>query len=140
MVLRGWQKRKETTMPDPPEHHPDPKKWPALAVCLGVAYEAARHYEQRYRQWANAEGEVAQNARRELAQLLAEERATERRRVALTLGIAPGMAGAKRLGCTCPVVDNHHGLGRGGDGNKFGWFVSSTCPLHAAGYEPEEQP
>jgi hypothetical protein len=130
-------------MPDPPEHHPDPKRWPALRWSLLEGNDAtyvAECMRQKYGRMLWHDEELRRRARLELAQLLAEERATERRRVALTLGIAPGMAGAKRLGCTCPAIDNHHGLGRGGDGNKFGWFVSSTCPLHAAGYEPEEQP
>ena len=39
---------------------------------------------------------------------------------------SPGSAAALALGCTCPVLDNGHGMGRG-DGN----FVHvQGCPVH----------
>lgn len=43
----------------------------------------------------------------------------------------PGGCQARELGCTCPVLDNGHGRGRGGCGEKFGWWVADTCPLHS---------
>lgn len=42
----------------------------------------------------------------------------------------PGSPAARSEGCTCPVADNHHGKGRGGDGLNYGWYVFETCPLH----------
>lgn len=42
----------------------------------------------------------------------------------------PGSADAVALGCTCPVLDNGHGKGRG-DGN---FWVNGDCPLH--GFSP----
>lgn len=48
-------------------------------------------------------------------------------------------------GCTCPVLDNHHGKGAYGDGEKYGWWVTADCPIHGAfkslrskGFEKEE--
>lgn len=49
----------------------------------------------------------------------------------------PGSNGARAVGCTCPVMDNSHGLGRYGDGKKYGWWQAGNCPLH--GYEPEPE-
>lgn len=48
----------------------------------------------------------------------------------------PGHAEALRQGCCCPVMDNHRGLGRGGDGARFGWYMSEQCPLHGGGQPP----
>lgn len=45
-------------------------------------------------------------------------------------GQEPGSEGARARNCNCPLIDNHHGRGRYGDGAKFGWFVRTTCPLH----------
>lgn len=42
----------------------------------------------------------------------------------------PGTKEARERGCKCPVIDNYHGLGRGGDGAKWGWIVNDGCPLH----------
>ena len=42
----------------------------------------------------------------------------------------PGSDAAIKQGCTCPVLDNGHGKGVGGDGDKFGWWMSADCPLH----------
>lgn len=42
----------------------------------------------------------------------------------------PGSDEAREMGCTCPVLDNAHGRGRGGDGEKFGWVVNGDCPMH----------
>ncbi len=44
----------------------------------------------------------------------------------------PGSDSAREKGCKCPVTDNHHGKGRGGDGVKYGWYMSGNCPIHAA--------
>ena len=37
----------------------------------------------------------------------------------------PGSPDARKQGCTCPVIDNHHGAG-----DPRGWWVSGDCPLH----------
>lgn len=42
----------------------------------------------------------------------------------------PGTKEASAAGCSCPVLDNHHGRGRGGDGKKYGWYVTEACKLH----------
>lgn len=42
----------------------------------------------------------------------------------------PGSPEAIAAGCTCPVIDNHHGKGiptRAGE--RLFWY-DSTCPLH----------
>lgn len=43
---------------------------------------------------------------------------------------APGSPEAVAQGCTCPVMDNGHGRGLFGDGERFGWVMSWDCPLH----------
>lgn len=43
---------------------------------------------------------------------------------------APGSDAAVLKGCTCPVLDNGRGAGRGGDGTKFGWWINEACPVH----------
>lgn len=43
---------------------------------------------------------------------------------------APGSREAVVQGCTCPVWDNCHGLGYGGDWKKFGWIMLADCPVH----------
>jgi hypothetical protein len=42
----------------------------------------------------------------------------------------PGSKEAILDGCKCPIIDNEYGLGRGGNGFEFGWFVNEDCPLH----------
>lgn len=42
----------------------------------------------------------------------------------------PGSPDAIKQGCVCPILDNAHGAGVGGDGGKFGWWISGYCPLH----------
>ena len=42
----------------------------------------------------------------------------------------PGSDTAQTFGCLCPVVDNARGKGRGCNGEKYGWIISSSCPLH----------
>lgn len=42
----------------------------------------------------------------------------------------PGSTAALDAGCTCPVIDNHHGKGfPWGGGQKF--WISGGCPVHA---------
>ena len=50
----------------------------------------------------------------------------------------PGSKEAVKHGCTCPVLDNAHGRGHLGDGEKYGWWINAECPLHG-GLEKEEQ-
>ena len=40
----------------------------------------------------------------------------------------PGSADARALGCTCPVMDNHHGAGSTGAGND--WWYNRLCLVH----------
>ena len=42
----------------------------------------------------------------------------------------PGSDAAIEAGCTCPVLDNGHGRGVGGNGEKYGWWITEGCPLH----------
>lgn len=42
----------------------------------------------------------------------------------------PGLIEAALAGCTCPVIDNHHGAGW--RGNPKQWAVRTDCPLHGA--------
>lgn len=42
----------------------------------------------------------------------------------------PGSEAAREQGCVCPVIDNHHGLGRRGDGDQHGWLVIESCRVH----------
>ncbi len=44
---------------------------------------------------------------------------------------APGSKPALEAGCTCACMDNHYGAGRGGDGKKYGWYITEGCPVHA---------
>ena len=49
----------------------------------------------------------------------------------------PGSNEALDAGCTCPVLDNGHGRGLLGDGEKFGWVINEGCPLHGQRQEVE---
>lgn len=42
----------------------------------------------------------------------------------------PGSPEAAKDGCTCPVLDNAHGRGVGGEGDKYGWWINADCPVH----------
>lgn len=42
----------------------------------------------------------------------------------------PGSDEAAKKGCICARIDNHYGKGRGGNGEKRGWFITCGCPLH----------
>lgn len=44
--------------------------------------------------------------------------------------LPPGSEEAIRAGCQCPVLDNGHGRGYLGDGQKFGWWINDDCPMH----------
>ncbi len=46
-------------------------------------------------------------------------------------GFRPGSLAAREQGCTCPVIDNAHGAGRGSNGERFGWWIAGDCALHA---------
>jgi hypothetical protein len=48
----------------------------------------------------------------------------------------PGSDKAVEAGCTCPIIDNHHGHGRPYGGGTSYW-VSSDCPLH--GYSDQKR-
>lgn len=41
----------------------------------------------------------------------------------------PGSYEAQRMGCRCPVIDNHHGRGRPGPDGPVFIYVAS-CPIH----------
>lgn len=43
----------------------------------------------------------------------------------------PGSKEAVDDGCTCPTMDNHNGQGRGGNGERYGWYISGGCPIHS---------
>jgi hypothetical protein len=47
----------------------------------------------------------------------------------------PGSKEATEKGCLCAIIDNHYGKGVRGDGEKYGWWQTSECPLH--GGEPK---
>lgn len=49
----------------------------------------------------------------------------------------PGSDAAIKAGCTCPVLDNGHGKGVGGNGEKHGWWFTEDCPLHGKGAKHE---
>ena len=42
----------------------------------------------------------------------------------------PGSDAAVEAGCTCPVMDNGHGVGAYGVPGQF--WINAGCPLHAA--------
>ena len=46
---------------------------------------------------------------------------------------APGSPEAIAMGCTCPRIDNGHGRGVGGDGERHGWWITVACPMHDLG-------
>jgi len=50
-------------------------------------------------------------------------------------GFPPGSSEAVLVGCKCPILDNAHGEGAGGN-----WWVSSECRLHAGGGAPWSDP
>lgn len=53
--------------------------------------------------------------------------------------LQPGSDAALDAGCTCPVLDNGHGRGRGGDGYRYGWIVVEGCPLHGRKRDEAEE-
>jgi hypothetical protein len=42
----------------------------------------------------------------------------------------PGSDAALLMGCTCPVMDNHHGHGFAVEGEVVFW-INNDCPVHA---------
>jgi hypothetical protein len=50
--------------------------------------------------------------------------------------LRPGSPEALKAGCSCAVLDNAYGAGRGGDGKRWGWWISGNCPLHAGPEAP----
>lgn len=42
----------------------------------------------------------------------------------------PGSQAAIDKGCACPVLDNAHGAGRFGIGEKSGWLIVMGCAVH----------
>lgn len=44
----------------------------------------------------------------------------------------PGSNDARRAGCTCPVMDNNHGMWKPWQG---GWLIEPDCPIHGDGRE-----
>lgn len=55
----------------------------------------------------------------------------------------PGSDEAIAAGCTCPVMDNHHGAGVMHDGETVFWFdydcFDYDCPLHGFAEEPQNE-
>ena len=50
----------------------------------------------------------------------------------------PGSNDAYQMGCTCPVIDNHHGAGiPTEDGPVF--IIMGGCPLHDERVNQEEE-
>lgn len=43
--------------------------------------------------------------------------------------IKPGSKEAIAAGCTCPIIDNHHGHGIVINGQTFFWY-DEKCPVH----------
>lgn len=43
----------------------------------------------------------------------------------------PGSAEAQKLGCTCPVLDNHYGRGVASGFGEDSFWITDGCPLHA---------
>ena len=42
----------------------------------------------------------------------------------------PGSNEAKDRGCSCPVLDNFHGMGAFGDDESPLFWINEDCPLH----------
>jgi hypothetical protein len=45
-------------------------------------------------------------------------------------GMPPGSEVAVERGCTCPVLDNRHGLGAWEFEGEAHYWLAETCPLH----------
>jgi hypothetical protein len=43
----------------------------------------------------------------------------------------PGSNEAIKQGCTCPVMDNCHGAGAYGNGEKYGFWYNMACLIHS---------
>ncbi len=51
----------------------------------------------------------------------------------------PGSKEATEKGCTCPVLDNHHGRGVSQGGKEPLFWKNEHCPLHGVKAEMEKQ-
>lgn len=53
----------------------------------------------------------------------------------------PGSDEAVKLGCACPVMDNHHGAGFPAldedGGRRTAYWIAAQCPLHGTKPYPE---
>lgn len=47
----------------------------------------------------------------------------------LQVQLPPGSDKAIEAGCTCPVLDNHHGIGAY-DGKERQFWINGDCPIH----------
>ena len=55
--------------------------------------------------------------------------------------MTPGSPEAVKAGCTCAVMDNHHGEGVPMRDGKRGFYLNADCPLHGtAGVIAEYSP
>jgi len=50
----------------------------------------------------------------------------------------PGSKEAVEKGCTCAVLDNHHGEGFVYAGERC-WYMDIDCPVHGDGAREKEQ-
>lgn len=48
----------------------------------------------------------------------------------------PGSPEAVTAGCTCAVLDNHHGAGFPWDG-QTSWWITGGCPVHTDSWTDE---
>jgi len=54
----------------------------------------------------------------------------------------PGSDEAVRLGCTCAIMDNHHGRGMTsgyGTPEEPAFWITEGCPLHAVAREEDDR-
>lgn len=53
----------------------------------------------------------------------------------------PGSDAAVKLGCLCPVMDNHHGNGFPAldqdGGRRTAYWINGNCPIHGIRHSPE---
>lgn len=50
------------------------------------------------------------------------------------IDLPPGSPEAIEAGCTCPVLDNHHGAGIPAEHGPLYWYTAG-CPVHGGGDE-----
>lgn len=46
----------------------------------------------------------------------------------------PGSDKALEMGCTCPILDNRHGLGAYNYPDGM-FYINTTCPIHGGGLD-----